>query len=311
MREPDAVDEPSAFASALPRAIEPKAPLPLPRSEKPERPLPASRRAQQEEEDESDGGWLRKPDAGTLALLLGGLAIAASSFASYEYLTKPLAGGGVLLGLGALLAGFLRGRVRRLGVAIIGTVLCLVVLILMGTWPDLGPERTILEAAPLQRDGVTGNRALKPDEWVDADKHAVILNGIRVQVLGVRVGKAEFRDGAAPAPGPDRSLILELNVGTTGERFPYESWAFGKHAPMLSDNAENKYAQITLQPMWTMVGRTDRDYVVFVPPLKEVLVFGVPPANTPYLRLLLPASAFGLKGEFRFQIPASMIKNLQ
>jgi hypothetical protein len=41
-----------------------------------------------------------------------------------------------------------------------------------------------------------------------------------------------------------------------------------------------------------------------------VLVFPVPPGDIEYLRLRLPASAFGLTGEFRFQLPRGMIKGL-
>jgi hypothetical protein len=43
--------------------------------------------------------------------------------------------------------------------------------------------------------------------------------------------------------------------------------------------------------------------------VEEVLLYPVAAAKAEYLRLELPASAFGEAGEFRFQIPRSMIVN--
>jgi hypothetical protein len=44
--------------------------------------------------------------------------------------------------------------------------------------------------------------------------------------------------------------------------------------------------------------------------VREVLVYPIPARDVEYLRLMLPASAFGLTGEYRFQIPRSMIGGL-
>ncbi len=56
------------------------------------------------------------------------------------------------------------------------------------------------------------------------------------------------------------------------------------------------------------MGRADVDLLNPGHQVKEVLVFPVPPADVEYLRLTLPASAFGLSGEFRFQVSRGMIQ---
>jgi hypothetical protein len=113
-------------------------------------------------------------------------------------------------------------------------------------------------------------------------------------------------------------LTIRVRVSYEGVIFqqtPYQPWADradspSKHPPTLTDNQGHTFAQKSFDSGWKVAGRADVDALNPGHQVKEVLVYPVPGRDVEYLRLMLPASAFGLDGEFRFQIPRRMIRGL-
>jgi hypothetical protein len=162
---------------------------------------------------------------------------------------------------------------------------------------------------------MVANQPVGEEDWVDASVHAVQRKDLRVQVLSVRVGAVELRSGGNKTLSPGRHLAIRLRVSYHGIDFqplPYEPWSDravspSKHPPTLTDNRERSYPQKTFDRAWTVAGRADRGALTPGRGLNEVLIFPAPGADVEYLRLALPAAAFGAAGEFRFQIPRSML----
>jgi hypothetical protein len=145
---------------------------------------------------------------------------------------------------------------------------------------------------------------------------AVQRQHLRVQVAAVRVRGVELEYQGKKTITPDKYLLIRLQVSLEGAAFqqlPYEPWADlagapSKHPPTLTDHAGRAYTQKTFAAGRNVVGRTGRGYLTPGRQVHEVLVYPAPPGPVAYLRLTLPAAALGGEGEFRFQIPRSMIE---
>jgi hypothetical protein len=140
---------------------------------------------------------------------------------------------------------------------------------------------------------------------------------VRIDVASVKIGgvEADTKDPEKKAPVPGRYLVIQLVVSYTGRTtsgLPYTSWADlpgapSKNPPLLTDNKDRPYAQVTLEGGVKPAGRSGSLHISPDDQLTEVLLFAPPTGNVEYLHLELPASAFGLTGEFRFHIPKRMI----
>ena len=287
--------------------------------------------------------WLRHLDGGTLAaFVVGSVALLLASVPFLSVLTKPLSVLAVLIGL---VAGAVHAALGGRGHAwppLLVAALNLLIVLFVGAWPrGPAPPAPPRVAISLKKGGTVAYEPVADSDWVDAGTSAVRLHDLRVQVVGVRVGGVEIAvpgkkvapsgatgrlpqrpEGAIEPPGrekkivtPDRYLVIRLRVtyeGVVFQQLPYESWADlpgapSKHEPTLTDNLNHAYAQKTFDPSRKLVGRGDRLVLTPGREVDEVLVYPVPPAGVDYLRLQLPASAFGGTGEIRFQIPRSMI----
>ena len=263
---------------------------------------------------------LKRLDAATLlAFFFGSMALFLDSIESVSFLTKSLSAGGLALGF---LGGVVPALVRRRNPAlpIVMSSLCLFDVLFVGTWPvsPIPPPPDV--AIPLRQGGLAAAQPISDDEWVNASGNAVQRHDVRVRITHVRTGSIELKElkkpGAKPFPSREKYLAIYLEVTYETKVFQslnYESWADqaerpSKQPPTLTDNLERVYAQKTIAPRWEVVGREDKSFITPCGPVPEVLLFPLPPARLEYLRLKLPASAFGGGGEFRFQIPRSMIE---
>jgi hypothetical protein len=245
------------------------------------------------------------------------VALLFNSFYTLEPFIKPLAALGLLAGL---LGGALPALWRRRNplFPLLLSILCLLVLLLAGSWPSVTKEPPSLFLVPLGKKGMTAHQLGSADEWVDASANAVKLGDVRVQIVSARIGPVELKPPSTATATAERCLIIHLRASYEGILFqqtPYESWADladspSKHTPTLSDNHDRTYDQKTFAPGSKVVGRADADALTPGHQVKEVLVYPVPARDVEYLRLTLPASAFGLAGAFRFQIPRGMIRGL-
>jgi hypothetical protein len=251
-----------------------------------------------------------------VALAASGVGILVASIPPAAFLSKVLSGAGLLL---ALLAG-LSAAGQKPGAAWLSLPvagLCLLALVFAGNWPQLqAPPPPAVVAIPLGKAGMMPNRPIEDSEWVDAAEWAVRRDDLRVHVVSARVGPAELRKGEeGPALSPTKHLVLQVAVLCEGTRAPevaYQPWADldqapSRHPPTLTDDRGQRYPQDTFD---AVAGRGERTPSIIGMQIREILVFPVPPAEVEYLRLELPASAYGGQGAFRFQVPRSMIQFL-
>jgi hypothetical protein len=200
------------------------------------------------------------------------------------------------------------------GVAVLGMVFFYVIKATWTRWNAPPPPEALVVA--LRQGGMVAPRAQEPDEWVDASANGLEIADFRVQVDSVRVGQVDLTLRGSKTRSREQFLIIRLVVNDAGILFRevhYEPWADqdgspSQHPPHLTDSANRPYVQKAFDPLAKVVGRAYEDRpIAGGRPLIEVLVYPVPPADIEYLRLNLPAAAFGGTGEFHFQIPRSMI----
>jgi hypothetical protein len=257
------------------------------------------------------------------ALMCGSIALLLASIPPLNLVTKPLAGLGLLIGLGAGLVPAWKNQ-KPVALPIAVCALCLVALAFAGRLPfSRAPSLSSSVAVALHPNpkSMAGHPPVADDAWVNASDNAMQTNGLRVQVVSVRVGNAELKDQQKKkVASPEKYLLIQVRASYHGgalQHLFYDPWADfpgapSKHPPTLTDAAQRAYAQITFDASRTVVGRVDRGANQgFLAPgemLDEILVFPAAAAQPEYLRLLLPAGAFGVPGEVRLQIPRHMIK---
>jgi hypothetical protein len=261
-------------------------------------------------------GRLGQVDLGTVAaFLVGSVALILASIPSASYLTRPLAGLGLSLGLLGGVAPTLWKRANPM-FPLAASALCLVVLLVAGGRPRPPAAAPRFVAYSLRDGGMAAHRPLTAGDWVDASTEGVRMGEVKARVVGVRVGGVELDQEGKKLVTPEKHLVIRLQMSLETVLFrqvPYDPWADvpgtpSKHPPTLTDNGEREYPQKTFAPGQRVRGRRDLDALTPGHLVDEVLVFPVPPVNVEYLRLTLPAVAFGETGEFHFQIPRSLIE---
>jgi hypothetical protein len=252
------------------------------------------------------------------ALVTVSAAVFVASVPVLDVLAKPLSAVGLLLGALAVPVSVWRGRANFLVPAAVSAG-GLLALLFLGRWPQApAPPPPPLVAAPLRPGGMATPQPIQEDDWTDARASAVRRNDLRVQIVSARLGSVEVEYKGNKVVSPDRYLVIRVQVSYEGvvfQQVPYEPWvdlanAPSPHQPTLVDNRERVYPQKAFDADRRVVGRGGRSYLTPGRQVNEVLVFPVPAAGVEYLRLKLPASAFGGEGDFRFQIPRAMIGNL-
>jgi hypothetical protein len=260
---------------------------------------------------------LRTLDFGSaLAFLCFGVALLSVSFYQLETFTKPIAALGLLAGL---LGGVLPAlwRKRNVVLSFLLSILCLLVLLFIGSWPSLNSAPPLMTVS-LKGKGMAAHQATGPDDWVDASANALKRGDVRLDIVSVQIGPVDLRQRSSTTVSPERYLTIHLRASYEGILFqqtPYEPWADlanspSKNAPTLTDNQGRAYAQKIFDPDWTVAGRREGAALGPAHQLREVLVYPLPAGDVAYLRLALPAAALGQSGEFRFQIPRTMIRGL-
>lgn len=127
------------------------------------------------------------------------------------------------------------------------------------------------------------------DDWADASVSAVQQADIRVRILRVATRA--------------RNVLIHLLVENLGTKaLAVKPWDMGATAPVLLDDTGKKYLQNQTREISTI-----QRLISAKQSLSEVLQFEAPENPLHFLRLQLPAIAFGGEGQLRFQIPESML----
>ncbi len=214
---------------------------------------------------------------------------------------------------------------RPLGhLSVAGGVASLVVFFLAGFWLDqfeiilsgwrkapASEQKTV----PLRNQANRSGTDHAPSDWVDASQEAVQLGDVRVRLVSAAVGTVELKDSKGKKRPSEQCLILKVRVSNAGaERVvQFGSWykpisLSEKGVPLLHDNQGRFYSLKAFPADVEVVGRVTQ---AALPPgkrVKDVLIFGERPVRVEFLRLELPASAFGSSGVIRMQISGRMIQ---
>jgi hypothetical protein len=147
---------------------------------------------------------------------------------------------------------------------------------------------------------------------VDTGRNYLQHGPIRVRVQDVRVQRADPKAGTS-AEG--KRLLIELRLINVkgGSRVAFESWGTThtggiEHRPELEDHARTSYRWLPAAPGAGVAGKARTASLAPSKAVTDVLVFEGPGGRVDFLRLKLPASAFGLEGTLKLLIPGSMIE---
>jgi hypothetical protein len=267
--------------------------------------------------DSAPGSWVHP--LGLVACFVGVAALFSASFAATTILTLPLGGIGLALGLLAVLAALGDQPVRQLlpvaGAALSGLVLAAALAdpALLGPRyaasrrpTNYDPDAVRFVPLRLSRDGSTG---LEADGRADASRAAIQQGMVRVQVVGAAVGPVQVVD-AKRKYTKQRYLALAVRVQHLGNgpsvRFVH--WGTTGERSVPAATAEASGRKLSAADLGSQVAAgTTYGHDLFPGKLVDDLLVFEAPAQPGPLRVDLPAEAWGGRGVFRFQVPASMI----
>jgi hypothetical protein len=152
-------------------------------------------------------------------------------------------------------------------------------------------------------------------EWTDAATSALIQDEVAICVASVAVERLELSREGKPVPSSNDHLVIHLQVvlvGTT-RKVDFESWGNSnfrdvRNKPTLTGNSSHAYALRTFEAGTQVTGHELSKGLYPKLYADDYLIFESPLPGLKYLRLELPASAFGGMGTLRFQIPNSMVE---
>lgn len=154
------------------------------------------------------------------------------------------------------------------------------------------------------------------ERWVDASREPARAGDVTVKIHSAVVERPRVLRGSGRAARPaEPYLVLRLQLENLreGHKLDYTTWGAPKMWALgvqLSDNLGNTYDPKSFTG-GTIEGQLGPDAALYPrEPVSEVLVFERPVESPQleYLRLELPAMAFGGSGKLRIQIPAAMIQ---
>lgn len=153
-------------------------------------------------------------------------------------------------------------------------------------------EATLAAAAPAKRSSEGDDR------WVDAHHGTVACGSVKVRVKAVEVGKVRFTRAT------EKCLAVHLELTNTHDTKIREfTPRSGLPGLALVDNLENKYQLRS--------AKRKNDSIYPGSSLAETFFFQPPVSKAKTLRLQWPATAFGEEGAVRFEIPVTMIKQVE
>ena len=153
------------------------------------------------------------------------------------------------------------------------------------------------------------------NEWSDASTSSVTRGDVTVKITGAETGRPTLvRSGTGQRAWPKGEyLAIKLHLRSTNaaKKLPYTSWSVRAPANAtvnLVDNVGTPYL-IKSFPGMEAEGQVSGGKGSIYPdqPTEDVLIFERPLKTAKFLRLELPAAAFGEKGSLRFEIPLSMV----
>jgi hypothetical protein len=251
---------------------------------------------------------------------LGSYAFLTGALMHERFLTLGLGLAGLLCGVVGLFLSFSKQQVSLLASAgLIVSLPPVLVAVLVPDWLGIhllgNPSKSVAPSG-IAALGPTGRsdfrRATEGEEiWVDASQDALHLGDLRLRVCSAVVGLVEFEPNKGKKTPMMRGLTVGLRLTNAGLTRKISYMGRGGDSPdakpILRDDNGKSYALKTFSSGWIVKGHAND---AAIPPgrsLDDVLVFEPPPATIRYLRLELPASAAGVTGKLRMELPRAMI----
>jgi len=152
-------------------------------------------------------------------------------------------------------------------------------------------------------------------EWANASGPPVQRGEVKVKIVSAEVGRPTMKRSSGRTARPKlESLVirLELENVTATKKLKYASWSVGSTGVSLVDNFDNEYRHKTKKTFQgaSIEGQFSSGSIYPGKSVKDALAFEPPVDKAEYLRLRLPAMAFGESGVLRFEIPTDMIKEI-
>jgi hypothetical protein len=200
-----------------------------------------------------------------------------------------------------------------------------------GAGQDEEPKNPALPKAPPEKEV----------RWIDASKGRIRQGDIRVEIGAVTVRNVKVKDLLGEETiSPTKNLTIQVfidNMSTT-RKIDFLGWsgaganafaltdllgggsgskanasealaAAGRNAASLTDDVENSYKRITLELGGQIPGQISTATSIYPGTrVEDLLVFEPPIDNVQFLRLKLPAGAFGGTGTLCLQVPKSMLR---
>jgi hypothetical protein len=246
----------------------------------------------------------------------------------FPFISLPLSGLGFLLGAFGLGMAIMR-KGTGIGFSIAGAAISGVIFLpsllfwttLAGAVKSASDEfanklqqaeqtnQTPLGGTPSETAAEDGDAA----EWADASE-GVRQGDIEVRVTSVKIDHVELKDFTDDARSKGKLAIIELAIANRGQtkKLQYESWSgsasfLPENVATLSDSFDNRYQRITFGALTSVPGQLTKESVYPGKSVADLLIFEPPIATAEFLKLELPAGAFGGTGMLRLKIPRSMI----
>ena len=253
------------------------------------------------------------------AWFAAGAALLCASGPALCRFVLPLGAVGLVLGAAGLLSVLAR-RTRLLFPATGIAVTCLVLVAAVRFPGLLGPDflayRTsdaldpeAMQVVPLP--GSPPNAGPADPDWVDASRAGLQQGRLFIEVPDVSIGSVTATSASTRNISPGQYLLLRLRIKqieVAGKFTAKRSQPplFAKVRPGLKDNTGKVYP---LRDVQEVAAVSERRAAVFPVVFQEgVFLFEPPAAGVAYLRLEVPAEAWGGRGAFRFTIPRSMLR---
>jgi hypothetical protein len=157
----------------------------------------------------------------------------------------------------------------------------------------------------------------EPEElsWTDASKGPVQHGDVRVQLTGVTVRNVRIKDMLGEEfVSPTKYLAIRLEIFNTSSmrKLDFLGWSepsSDRNAASLTDNSNRLYKRMSPDPGAEISGQISTATSLYPgKQLEDLLVFEPPVDKIQFLRLQLPAAAFGSSGSLNLQIPDGMVR---
>lgn len=167
------------------------------------------------------------------------------------------------------------------------------------------PNEMVL--VPREKQGEKGS-PLSPEEWVDAATEGIRQDDMFIRVESVKIGPLQG------TTGPPRLQIHLRLANTKTETITVPGFDSSERRPVLTDDSGRSYEFLEQRRR-----RPARGAPVFEAPgpqpgellpnsnLDHLLVFSAPPSGFVPLKLTVPTSAWGRKGECKFRISQPLV----